>query len=205
MGRHSIFNKQQVLADALDLFWERGFTPASMKQLETVTDMHPGSLYYHFQNKEQLYIACLKYYLEWHLKPRIDRYLVYSNSIDSLRRFYTCGYRNPEDYKFRNSCFLINASHELHLLPEQAATLTQEGLSLLRSGLTEHLKQAIEKNTLTITHSLDGVTNELANLYISLQLQNRIVPNQHRMDEQVKLCLSCLVTPIPRNQNKKPE
>ena len=200
MGRHSLFNKQQVLADALDLFWERGFASASMKQLETVTEMHPGSLYYHFQNKEQLYIACLKYYLEWHLKPRIDNYLVYSNSMDSLRRFYTAGYRNPEDYKFRNSCFLINAGNELHLLPEEAVKMVREGLQLLRSGLTEHLNSAIEKSIITISSPLDYIINELVNLYLSIQLQTRISPNQHRMDEQVKLCLSCLTTPLTNKQ-----
>lgn len=200
MGRHSLFNKQQVLADALDLFWERGFASASMKQLENVTEMHPGSLYYHFRNKEQLYIACLKYYLEWHLKPRVDNYLVYSNSMDSLRRFYTAGYRNPEDYKFRNSCFLINAGNELHLLPGQATTLVQEGLTLLRSGLAEHLKKAVEKDSITISNSLDYIINELVNLYLSIQLQTRISPNQHRMDEQVKLCLSCLIASLTNKQ-----
>ena len=201
MGRHSLFNKQQVLADALDLFWERGFASASLKQLETVTDMHPGSLYYHFKNKEQLYIACLKYYLEWHLRPKIDNYLIYSNTMDGLRRFYTAGYRNPEDYKFRNSCFLVIASNELHLLPEEASTMVQDGLQQLRSGIAEHLKNAIQKNTITITCSLDYIINELVNLYLSLQLQTRISPNQHRMDEQVKLCLSHLFALL--NSDKK--
>ena len=201
MGRHSLFNKQQALADALDLFWERGFASASMKQLETVTDMHPGSLYHHFRNKEQLYIACLKYYLNWHLQPRIDNYLIYSNTMDSLRRFYTAGYRNPEDYRFRNSCFMVNASNELHLLPEEAAGMVQDGLGQLRSGLSEHLKKAIKGNRVTISTSQDSIINELVNLYLSIQLQTRISPNQHRMDQQVKLCLTCLLTPLTTNKN----
>ena len=201
MGRHSLFNKQQVLADALDLFWERGFASASMKQLETVTDMHPGSLYYHFKNKEQLYIACLKYYLEWHLQPRIDNYLIYSHSMAGLRRFYTSGYRHPKDYRFRNSCFLVNASNELHLLPEEAVRMVQSGLQQLRSGLIKHLKKAIGKHLITISGSLDYIVNELVNLYLGIQLQTRISPNQHRMDEQVKLCLSSLITPSTSNKN----
>lgn len=201
MGRHSLFNKQQVLADALDLFWDRGFASASMKQLETVTDMHPGSLYYHFKNKEQLYIACLKYYLEWHLQPKIDNYLIYSNTINGLRRFYTAGYRHPADYKFRNSCFLVIASNELHLLPGEASVLVQHGLQQLRSGLITHLKNALDTNTINISDSLDYIINELINLYLSIQLQTRIAPNQHRMDEQVKLCLGCLITPLTSNKN----
>ena len=201
MGRHSLFNKQQVLADALDLFWERGFASASMKQLETVTEMHPGSLYYHFKNKDQLYIACLKHYLLWHLQPKIDNYLIYSSSMDGLRRFYTTGYRHPQDYKFRNSCFLVNASNELHLLPEEASRIVQDGLQQLRSGLTKYLRNAIEKNTITISDSLDYIMNELTNLYLSIQLQIRIAPNQRRMDEQVKLCLGCLITPLTPSKN----
>ncbi|MGB1272266.1 MAG: TetR/AcrR family transcriptional regulator, partial [Endozoicomonas sp.] len=102
MGRHSSFNRQQVLADALSLFWSRGFSATSLKQLEEVTEMHPGSLYYHFRNKEQLYLAVLEYYLKWHLQPRIHKHLVYSSGLTGLRRFFTSGYRHNQDLAFQN-------------------------------------------------------------------------------------------------------
>ena len=194
MGRYSCFNKQQVLADALDLFWERGFASTSLKQLEDVTGMHPGSLYYHFKNKEQLYLACLRHYIQWHLQPKIERYLIYTAGVEGLRRFFTSGYRHQADYAFRNSCFLVHASNELHLLPDESSVMVQEGLEMIRSGLLMYLKTEQEKNHLPILNQ-QIVVNELINLYLSIQLQARITPNQHRLDRQIKLCLNNLILP----------
>ena len=190
MGRHSSFNKQQVLADALDLFWARGYASTSLKQLEDVTEMHPGSLYYHFKNKEQLYLACLQYYFDWFFKPKIEQYLKYTTTTEGLRRFFTSGYRHHKDLAFRNSCFLVAASHELHLLPEEARQLIRHGLESLRVHFNEHLIQAIEHNKIPNHPATDVLAGELVNLYLSVQLQARIIPNQHHLDSQVKHSLN---------------
>lgn len=193
MGRHSSFNKQQVLADALDLFWARGFAATSLKQLEEVTEMHPGSLYYHFKNKEQLYLVCLEYYLDWFFKPKLEQHLKYTHSVDGLRRFFTAGYRHHEDLKFRNSCFLVAASHEIHLLPDECQQLIQQGLSLLHNQFQEHLEQALENRRIPAQSNPDILAGELINLYLSIQLQARITPNQHRLDKQIKQSLNNLL------------
>ena len=190
MGRYSLFNKQQVLADALDLFWSRGFASSSLKHLEQVTDMHPGSLYYHFNNKEQLYIDTLKYYQEWFLRPRIDKHLIYGTSKNSLRRFFTAGYRNGYEYNFRNCCFVVTTSSDLHLLPDTATELVRESLQALHRAFVVYLEKAMcssSKNKEAV--ETEKTANELLNLYLSMQLRARMIPNQHELDKQVKLSL----------------
>ena len=152
--------------------------------------MHPGSIYYHFKSKEQLYLACLQYYLDWHFKPRIDQYLTYTCSVSGLRRFFTSGYRHPEGYRFRNSCFLVTASNDLHLLPEEASILVQQGMKELQQGLTNHLSRAIEKKQLLPGINPERATGELINLYMGIQVQARISPNLHALDKHVKHCLN---------------
>ena len=188
MGRHSSFNKQQVLADALDLFWSRGFAASSLKHLEQVTDMHPGSLYYHFNNKEQIYIDTLKHYQEWFLRPRIDKHLIYGTSKDSLRRFFTAGYRNGEDFRFRNCCFVVTSSADLHLLPDAATELVRESLQELHRAFVIYLEKAISSSS-EETIETEQTANELLNLYLSIQLRARMIPNQHELDKQVILSL----------------
>ena len=196
MGRKSSFNQQQVLADALDLFWSRGFASSSLKHLETVTDMHPGSLYYHFKNKEQLYLATLEYYLEWFLQPRINKYLTYTSHPDGLRRFFTSGYRHDQETQFRNCCFIISASNELHLLPDKADQLIQDALVSLHHGFHNYLEQAINNHNMPATINAEQVSSELLNLYLSLQLRARVAPNQRLLDKQVKQSLTYLLPEI---------
>lgn len=188
MGRPSSFNRQQVLSDALDLFWSRGFHACSLKQLEDVTQMHPGSLYYHFQNKEQLYLMVLEHYLQWQLQPRIDKYLTYSPNQPGLRRFFTSGYRHRAENSYRNCCFLVSASNELHMLPA-AAKLAQRGMAMLQGGFLS----AVNKLDATQDADQTVIAGELLNLYLSLQLMARVHPNQHTLDSQVRRSLDNLL------------
>ncbi len=197
MGRSSSFNRQQVISDALELFWSRGFYACSLKQLEEVTEMHPGSLYYHFQNKERLYICVLEHYLEWQLQPRIDKYLSYGPSLLELRRFFTSGYRHGQGASYRNCCFLVTTSNELHLLPPDASNLVKKGIQMLRKGFIDFIDKFTEpdKNS-TATIDQEVIASELLNLYLSIQLMAKVNPNQHALDKQVKQSLDNLFHPI---------
>ncbi|KEI72939.1 TetR/AcrR family transcriptional regulator [Endozoicomonas elysicola] len=198
MGRSSSFNRQQVLSDALDLFWSRGFYACSLKQLEEATEMHPGSLYYHFKNKEQLYLCVLEYYLEWQLQQRIDKYLIYSPSLQDLRRFFTSGYRHSQEVSYRNCCFLVSTSNELHLLSDDASELVKRGIQSLRKGFIEFIDEVInpkENSNANIDHEV--IASELLNLYLSTQLMAKVNPNQHMLDKQVKQSLDNLFSSFP--------
>ncbi len=197
MGRSSSFNRQQVLSDALELFWSRGFYACSLKHLEEATDLHPGSLYYHFQNKEQLFLCILDHYLEWQLQPRIDKYLVYSPTLLDLRRFFTSGYRHGQEASYRNSCFLVTTSNELHLLPPDATERVHKGIQMLRAGFIDFIEkytQPKKNNSATVDNEV--IVGELLNLYLSIQLLAKVNPNQHALDKQVRQSLDKLFTPL---------
>ena len=195
MGRKSSFNRQQVLSDALELFWSKSFYACSLKQLEEVTELHPGSLYYHFKNKGHLYLSILEYYLQWQLQPRIDKYLTYNPSLLELRRFFTSGYRHGQGANYRNCCFLVTASHELHLLPADAAKLVGQGIQMLKDGFIDCIEKLIRPISNKNSDHQERTASELLNLYLSIQLMAKVNPNQHALDKQVKQSLETLLTP----------
>ena len=183
MGRHAAFDRDSVLDNALTLFWSRGYSATSLRQLEEVTELHPGSLYYHFQNKEGLYLSTLDFYLNHDLRARIEQYLNPASSEDGLRRFLTTGYRHSKEEQFRNCCFLACTSTELHLLPEQARELVNRGLDTLRNALESQLQQ-ISPESDHSTYS--DKAQELISFFLGLQLLARVTPNQHQLDALVK-------------------
>lgn len=62
MGRSATYDKETVLKAAMDLFWARGYHTTSLKDLERVLDMRPGSIYAAFGSKEALFRAALERY-----------------------------------------------------------------------------------------------------------------------------------------------
>lgn len=59
MPRGPAFDRDEVVARARALFWERGWAGTSTRDLSTALDLRPGSLYAAFGSKEGLYAAAL--------------------------------------------------------------------------------------------------------------------------------------------------
>src|ERR1700694_3919680 len=64
MGRPKNFNREGVLEKALPVFWRRGFADASLHELEQATEVNKSGLYSEFEDKEDLFVQSLRYYLE---------------------------------------------------------------------------------------------------------------------------------------------
>ncbi len=56
------FDREQVIRDSTRLFWQQGFSGASMQKVVKATGLKPGSLYLAFGSKEGLYQAALQHY-----------------------------------------------------------------------------------------------------------------------------------------------
>jgi len=58
------YDRKEVIQKAMNLFWEKGFHATSMRNLQEVIDMRPGSIYAGFDGKEGLFREALEYYTE---------------------------------------------------------------------------------------------------------------------------------------------
>ncbi len=64
MGRPRAFDRDQVLDQAMDVFWRHGYEGASLAELTQAMGINPPSLYAAFGNKEGLFRAVLDRYGE---------------------------------------------------------------------------------------------------------------------------------------------
>jgi AcrR family transcriptional regulator len=62
MVKTAKFDRQQVVDKAKDLYWQKGFHATSMRNLQDVIDMRPGSIYATFGSKEGLFKEALQHY-----------------------------------------------------------------------------------------------------------------------------------------------
>ncbi len=64
MPRTAVHSREESLEKALHLFWRQGFNATSLKDIERVLDMRPGSIYATFGSKEDLFREALDRYAE---------------------------------------------------------------------------------------------------------------------------------------------
>lgn len=61
-GRPRSFDREKALTQALDVFWRRGYEPASINELCTAMGINAPSLYATFGNKASLFLEAVRFY-----------------------------------------------------------------------------------------------------------------------------------------------
>lgn len=112
------FDREQVLDNAMQLFWERGFHASSMQEVTAHTGLKPGSLYLEFGNKAGLFEETLKKYTSESI-AELNQTLSDAPTVGhGICRFlgHIAQLSTESDYK---GCFLIKT--QLELAPEQGS------------------------------------------------------------------------------------
>jgi TetR/AcrR family transcriptional repressor of nem operon len=82
MPRPKQFDVDQAMQEALDAFWEHGYTATSVQELQDEMGLNRGSLYGTFGDKKQLFLAVLDKYYE----QRIEDFRRVLEETPSARR-----------------------------------------------------------------------------------------------------------------------
>jgi AcrR family transcriptional regulator len=135
MGRRKNFSREQVLEKAMPVFWKHGFSDTSLQELERATGVNKSGLYSEFRDKEDLFVACLRHYLEGQDK----RGLLTQEPLgwNNVEAFLKHGPFNKREQK---GCFSVNSMRELAILPHQAYAVVAENRARLQQLLARNIE-----------------------------------------------------------------
>ena len=81
------FNRDEVIEKAKNLYWEKGYHATSMRNLQDVVNMHPGSIYAAFGSKDKLFTESLNRYAVEGAKRLADCVAQKDTVLDGLQHF----------------------------------------------------------------------------------------------------------------------
>lgn len=163
-GRPRSFDREQALKKALDLFWRKGFEPASVAELCSAMEINPPSLYSAFGNKARLFIEAVNYYERVYWQATWARLEETQEITEAIDRFFS----EAADILLSPSapcgCMVvlaaINVSAESADVVKAVSVLRQEGKDLFE----KRLAKAVQEKQLpakTNTAALATVLNTL--------------------------------------------
>ena len=135
MGRPKNFSRQEVLEKAMPVFWKHGFADTSLQELERATGVNKSGLYTEFRDKEDLFVECLRHYLE-------------SQGKRGLLTKEPLGWKNVETFLKngplnngeQQGCFSVNSMREFAILPDEAYAVVTENRALLQRRLAMNIE-----------------------------------------------------------------
>jgi AcrR family transcriptional regulator len=126
MGRPKSFSREEVLEKAMPVFWKHGFADTSLQELERATGVNKSGLYTEFRDKEDLFVACLRHYLESQEKRGLlTREPLGWNNVETFLK------NGPLNKGGQQGCFSVNSMREIAILPDEAYAVMTESRALL--------------------------------------------------------------------------
>ncbi|WP_410474377.1 TetR/AcrR family transcriptional regulator [Guyparkeria sp. TX1] len=108
MARTAAFERDQVLTEAMTLFWSRGYNRTSMRDLTQATRLNPGSLYAAFGNKQGLFLESVDLYTRALRRETEATLGGEGNAAARIRRFFDNLLDASAHDPTNKGCLLIN-------------------------------------------------------------------------------------------------
>jgi TetR/AcrR family transcriptional regulator, copper-responsive repressor len=175
MGRPKGFSREEVLEKAMPVFWKHGFADTTLQELEQATGVNKSGLYTEFRDKEDLFVACLRHYLESQGK----RGLLTKEPLGwkNVETFLKNGPLNKEE---QQGCFSVNSMREFAILPDEAYGVVTENRALLEDLLAMNIEA--EKTKMAPSAIAEVVLSFFSGLCIERNLKSGRASSARKID-----------------------
>lgn len=112
-GRTREFDKQEALSKAMEVFWKKGYSGASLSELTASMGINKPSMYAAYGNKEALFCSALEHYLEHYARQNVNALMHSTESLPTrLHRFLSSVLVLLTDKRFPGGCFIATSTSE---------------------------------------------------------------------------------------------
>jgi len=152
MPRKPNYDRSEMIDRARDLFWKKGWAGTSLKDLEAVLQMKPGSFYAAFGSKDALYKLAMEKYASDGLQ-RLSQLAEIAGPFKALQHFPQLVITN--DNAPAKACMLSKTLLELKAQNNPLAHEANAQLLKMESRFAELFRQAQETGDIGRAHDPD--------------------------------------------------
>lgn len=168
--------RAELVASAVKVFAERGFNAGSLEQIAREAGYSTGAIYWHFENKEQLFLAAFESYATTRVSELTEIYEQGSGPLPQRARAYADHWmaRQAEDPTFMVIAleFLVHAWRNPELREEFARRM-----AAVRLALGRFLEQETREAGVQLPMSAQETATALRELGVGLALAKLADPD----------------------------
>lgn len=148
MANKAKFNRDDVIAKATNLYWEKGFNGTSMRNLQDTIDLRPGSIYSAFGSKEALFKESLSHYAELGQRQLLLCLEESDSIIAGLMLFTQKLVVNSQQQSPNGMCMLQKTVAELTDDQAELLAFAQQLMQKMERKFANLLQEAIDRGEL---------------------------------------------------------
>jgi len=191
-GRNREFNESEVLEQATEVFWSKGYESATTEDLLNAMHINKGSLYNAFGNKKQLFQTVVSRYATI-IFNKLRNDLEYSEEPMTVIRSFFREACDPKDLTAHlKGCFLGNAVAELANIDTELEDLAIKKLKTLEKIFKQGLDKAQQRGQVSETMDTSLMARYLINLWNGINVTRRMYPSRKELEPILKMSLQML-------------
>jgi len=192
MPRVKLFNEEDILQKAIELFWKQGYSATSMQNLVDYLGINRASLYNTFGGKKELFEKAFKAYKEVNTKTIIE-FLDNQTSVkEGLLNFFELPINASIHNGEARGCFIVNTTTELALEDAEINSILIENKKNLEKLFFNFLKKGISDGQLNSDKNIKSIAAFLFMLLNGIMVVAKVNPNKKYLLSIVRTSLEIL-------------
>ncbi|HXX46763.1 MAG TPA: TetR/AcrR family transcriptional regulator [Myxococcota bacterium] len=192
MGRPREFDRANAIERATRLFWAKGYSNASVRDLMKVMRIGEGSFYNDLVSKKSLYLECLRHYNDTVTRRRWEALIAEASIKRGVRKFFEAVLDDLDDPKTPNVCLMAGSLSAEVLSARDLARYVTTEMQTLEAALVERLDAARESGELAPELDSEVAAQVIVTFLQGLFRVVRVLRSRAEMERQIEALLAGL-------------
>ncbi|SHE80237.1 transcriptional regulator, TetR family [Chryseobacterium sp. OV279] len=191
-GRPKIFDEQEAVAKATEVFKDKGYDTASADELLCAMGIGKGSFYLAFKGgKQELYIRSIRQFSDSFYQKFSGSLAVSDDPIQFIKEFFL-SLADASDCDKERGCYLGNALVQLSEKDHEIKKITAQLLKKLQTLFSETIRNAQKSGQITSSEDPEMIGWHLSNLWNGIHVTRRMESSPEILRSILKMNLKIL-------------
>lgn len=192
MPRTKLYNENEVLEKAMDLFWQKGYHATSVQDLVSHLGIHRGSLYSEFGDKKQLFSKSLAHYRKINTQ-NLRKFLDAQPSVkQGFRNLLEIAIQENLEDECKKGCFMVNATTELAASDPEIKKLLKGNHLTITSLFTDFIEKGKSNGEIEPERDSRSIANLIFTFYSGIKVIGKIHNDKSTLMKAVDTALNVL-------------
>ncbi|HWZ45923.1 MAG TPA: TetR/AcrR family transcriptional regulator [Candidatus Saccharimonadales bacterium] len=192
MARGLEFDYDKAIDKATRVFWKKGYSGASLRDLLKAIGIGEGSFYNTLKSKKQLYLECLKYYNETVGRRRAEALFSSASAKEGVRGFFKKMLDDLDDPRIPRVCFVAGSVSSDVLAERDLQKFVQTGIAAFAGAFSDRLKSAKDTGELPPQFEAEVVAQIIATYMQGLYRTVLLSYDRSQVERQINQFLTSL-------------
>ena len=192
MARALEFDYDKAIDKATRVFWKKGYSGTSLRDLLKAIGIGEGSFYNTLKSKKQLYLKCLKHYNDTVGRRRAEALFSPSSAKEGVRGLFRTVLDDLDDPRTPRVCLLARSVSSDVLAERDLQKFVQTDMAAFVGAFSNRLRSAKDTGELPSEFDAEGVAQIIATYLQGLFRTALLSYDRSQLERQVDLFLTSL-------------